>query len=128
MPASGNRPGPPPDTGPSIEDSIRDAQARSLDFPATERATYIRAMVHRAQEFREQDMAADEIKEKLPEFARDYPHLFDSAITPDFDQGTLQTMLAMLERMGQGTLNHHQATVIVGKKLAQKYIKPDRPQ
>jgi hypothetical protein len=85
-------------------------------------------MVHRAQELREQGLPSDEIKEKLPEFARDYPHLFDSAITPDFDQGTLQTMLAMLERMGQGTLNHHQATVIVGKKLAQKYIKPDRPQ
>jgi len=45
MPISGN-----PPAGPSIEDSIRDAQTRSLDFPATERASYIRAMVKRTQE------------------------------------------------------------------------------
>jgi len=123
MPASGNRG--PRDTGPSIEDSIRDAESRSLDFPAIERATYVRTMIHRIREFQAAGKTLDDIKERLPEFVRDYPHLFETVTGPDFDPSTLQTMLTMLDRMGNGSLNHHQATVIVGKRLAQKYIQPD---
>ena len=33
-------------------------------------------------------------------------------------------MLALLERMGEGSLSQHQASVIVGKKLADQYITP----
>ena len=124
MPVSGNR-GPPRDTGPSIEDSLREAESRSLDFPAAERAIYIRAMVKRTQELRAAGRSLDDIKALLPEFVRDYPHLFETVTGPEFDQNTLQTMLLMLDRMGEGQLNHHQATVIVGKRLAQKYIQPE---
>ena len=124
MPVSGNR-GPPRDTGPSIEDSLREAESRSLDFPAAERAIYIRAMVKRTQELRAAGRSLDDIKALLPEFVRDYPHLFETVTGSEFDQSTLQTMLLMLDRMGEGQLNHHQATVIVGKRLAQKYIQPD---
>lgn len=124
MPVSGNR-GPPRDTGPSIEDSLREAERRSLDFPAAERAIYIRAMVKRTQELRAAGRSLDDIKALLPEFVRDYPHLFETVTGSEFDQNTLQTMLLMLDRMGEGQLNHHQATVIVGKRLAQKYIRPE---
>jgi len=124
MPVSGNR-GPPRDTGPSIEDSLREAESRSLDFPAAERSIYIRAMVKRTQELRAAGRSLDDIKTLLPEFVRDYPHLFETVTGSEFDQNTLQTMLLMLDRMGEGQLNHHQATVIVGKRLAQKYIQPD---
>ena len=127
MPISGNNPkrrGPPPDTGPSIEESIRDAQTRSLDFPATERAMYIKNMVNRLQELRAAGRSIPELKELLPEFHRDFPYLFEMITeNPDFDQASLQTMIAMLERMGSGSLNHHDATVIVGQRLAAKYIK-----
>jgi hypothetical protein len=124
MPVSGNR-GPPPDTGPSIEDSLREAEGRSLDFPAAERAIYIRAMVKRTQELRASGRSLDDIKTLLPEFVRDYPHLFETVTGSEFDQDTLQTMLVMLDKMGEGRVNHHQATVFVGKRLAQKYIQPD---
>ena len=126
MPISGNkRPG-PRDTGPSIEDSLRDAEHRTLDFPAAERAIYIRAMVTRAQELKASGRSIDQIKEQLPEFSRDYSHLFDTVTrSEEYDASTLNTMLAMLDRMGQGGLNHHQATVIVGQRLAQKHIRPD---
>ena len=73
MPVSGNR-GPPRDTGPSIEDSLREAESRSLDFPAAERSIYIRAMVKRTQELRAAGRSLDDIKTLLPEFVRDYPH------------------------------------------------------
>ena len=123
MPISGNRG--PVDTGPTIQESIRDAESRPLDFPAKERAIYIRAMVERARDFLAAGRSIEDIKTLLPEFARDYPHLFETVTGPDFDPSTLQTMLVMLDRMGGGSLNHHQASVIVGKRLAQKYIRPD---
>jgi len=131
MPVSGNTPnpsrrsGPPADTGPSIEDAILDAQKRSLDFPAKERAVYVSAMVNRVQELKAAGRTPKEIEEQLPEFKRDHPYLFEMVVdNDDFDRGSLQTMLAMLNRMGDGSLNHHQATVIVGQRLASKYIQP----
>ena len=134
MPVSGNAQpfgnaqqpfGRPTDTGPSIEESIAEAQVRPLDFPATERAIYVRAMVKRVQELKASGRTVHEIKNLLPEFHRDHPYLFEMVTENDsFDQASLQTMLSMLEKMGSGNLNHHQATVIVGQRLAQKYIQP----
>jgi len=128
MPVSGNTPrrsGPPPDTGPSIQEAIGEAQSRPLDFPATERAIYVRAMVKRVEALKEAGRSMEEIKTLLPEFHRDHPYLFEMLTeNTSYDKGSLQTMLAMLERMGQGSMNHHQATVIVGQRLAQKYINP----
>jgi hypothetical protein len=127
MPLSGNSQPQPfgkPEDGPSIEEAITDAQARPLDFPATERAVYIRAMVKRTRELQATGRTAYQIRGLLPEFARDYPYLFEMVTeNPDYDQASLNTMIAMLERMGQGTMNHHQATVVVGQRLAEKYIK-----
>ena len=33
-------------------------------------------------------------------------------------------MLEMLDSMGQGTISQHQASVIVGKKLVDRYVTP----
>jgi len=129
MPASGNsvqprRKGPPKDMGPSIEEAIGEAEARPIDFPAMERKVYVQAMVKRVQELQAAGRSLEDITELLPEFKRDYPYLFEMVTeNKDFDTGSLQTMMAMLERMGQGSLNHHQATVIVGRRLSDKYIK-----
>ena len=130
MPLSGaelpktNARGPPKDTGPSIEEAISEAQTRQLDFPATERAIYVKAMVKRVQELKTAGRTVLEIKELLPEFNRDFPYLFEMVTeNEDFDQASLNTMMTMLERMGSGSVNHHQATVIVGQRLAAKYIK-----
>ena len=116
--------GPPKDTGPSIEEAISEAQTRQLDFPATERAIYVKAMVKRVQELKTAGRTVPEIKDLLPEFHRDFPYLFEMVTeNEDFDQASLNTMMTMLERMGNGSVNHHQATVIVGQRLAEKYIK-----
>lgn len=126
MPLSGNSQpfGKPTDSGPSIEEAITDAQARPLDFPATERAIYVRAMVKRTRELQTAGRTAYQIRELLPEFARDHPYLFEMITeNPGYDQASLNTMLTMLERMGDGSMNHHQATVVVGQRLAEKYIK-----
>jgi len=36
----------------------------------------------------------------------------------------IQSMLAMLDKMGEGKLSQHQASVIVGKKLVDRYVTP----
>ena len=36
----------------------------------------------------------------------------------------LKSMLALLDRMGQNSLSQHQASVIVGQRLAEKFIRP----
>lgn len=128
MPASGNNPtprkGPPKDMGPSIEEAITEAQGRKIDFPAEERGKYVRSMVKRVQELQAAGRSIEDITEQLPEFKRDFPYLFEMVTeNTDFDAGSLKTMLTMLDRMGDGSLNHHQATVIVGKRLSDRYIK-----
>jgi len=129
MPISGNPvrigPGPGEAQGPSIEEAIAEARERPLDFPAKERAAYVRAMVKRVKELQASGRTAYEIQQQLPEFKRDHPYLFEMLTENDsYDAASLNTMLAMLDRMGDGALNHHQATVIVGQRLASKYIQP----
>lgn len=117
--------GPPQDSGPGLEDSLREAEGRTLDFPAVERATYVRAMVARVADLKAARRSKDEIREQLPEFARDYQHLFEMVTASEgYDSAHLNMMLAMLDRMGQGSLTHHQATVIVGDRTAKKFVRP----
>jgi len=126
----GDESGPPPtDSGPSIEEAMREAETRGLDFPATERAVYVNAMIKRVAEYKSAGRNTREIRELLPEFVRDYPYLFDMVTQEGgYDAASLRTMLTMLEKMGEGQINHHQATVIVGQRLAQKYIDKQTPQ
>ena len=121
--------GPPKDTGPSLEDSLREAEARTLDFPAAERANYVRAMVSRTLQFKQEGRSLAAIREALPEFVRDYGHLFEMITGEDgFDTNHLQMMLTMLDRMGQGGLTHHQATTIVGDRTMKKFVRPSDGQ
>jgi len=79
-------------------------------------------MVSRTLEYQREHKTIDEIKERLPEFARDYKHLFDVITSPDgYDAGNLQVMITMLEHMNNGNLTQHDASVIVGKRLYSKY-------
>jgi hypothetical protein len=41
-----------------------------------------------------------------------------------YDEAAVRTMLYMLEKMGTGELSQHQASVIVGQRLHDTYIKP----
>lgn len=112
-----------------IQDAAAAAANDQHTFPAKERAAYVRAMVKRCEDFIAQGMNADTIKEKLPEFARDYPTLFETVVsTEPYHKNSLKTMLAMLDRMGEGSLSQHQASVIVGERLLQTFVKPQLSQ
>jgi hypothetical protein len=70
----------------------------------------------------------EEIQRECAPFVTDYPSLFKMVMKTDgYNEGSLKTMLAMLERMGSGELTQHQASVIVGQRLHDVYIKPKVP-
>ena len=120
-------PRPPKEKGPDIHEAIKDAETRPLDFPAKERAAYVRGMVRKVQELKTAGRSADDIETELPEFKRDHPHLFEMMTSPEgYDASMLEMMLSMLDRMGDGQVNHHRASVAIGQRLSQAYL-PQAP-
>ncbi len=97
---------------------------------ARDRVRYVRAMVAKCEEMKEALATVDAIKAAVPEFVRDYPNLFEAVIsTEPYHKASLRTMLAMLDRMAEGTLKQHQASVIVGERLFDTFAKPQvKPQ
>jgi hypothetical protein len=117
---SGNR---PPVERQSIDEATREAESRALDFDPNLRARYIRDMLRDIPIWQNQGLTEDEIKEKIPQFHERYPELFRKIIQKQ-DLSPIQSMLAMLDRMGEGNITQHQASVIIGKKLVDKFITP----
>ena len=58
-------------------------------------------------------------------FSENYPGLFKMLTRHgETDTASLRTMLAMLDKMGTGEMTQHQASVVIGQRLHDKYIKP----
>jgi hypothetical protein len=109
----------------NLRDSIAEAEQAPLNFMPKERAAYVRSMMGLIETLQSEGKTVEQIKERVPEFARDYENLFKAATSGEaFNKQNLKTMLALLDRMGEGQLSQHQASVIVGKKLADQYITP----
>lgn len=95
---------------------------------AKARATYVKAQVERVKAMKEAGKSAEEIKAEVSRFAEDYPALFKMLMSSEtFNEASLKTMLALLERMGTGEMSQHQASVVVGQRLHDVYIKPKMP-
>ena len=43
-------------------------------------------------------------------------------MTPGYDKQSLYTMLLLLEKMGRSEMSQHDASVIVGQRLFDKYV------
>lgn len=108
-----------------MREAVAEAESRPLAFPAKERAAYVRARIVQIEELKREGKTAEQIRSQVPEFARDYAELFKAVCAPEgYDKQSLSVMLAMLDRMGEGNMTQHQASVIVGKKLLDKIVKP----
>jgi len=128
----------------SIEDATKEAEARPLDFNPRERAVLIRRMIEEipravARGMTEVDLGlqngfkmANPFQPELPvnpeykeirEFADAYPELFKKIVGQQ-DLTPIRTMLAMLDKMAEGQISSHQASIIVGQKLVDRYVKP----
>ena len=91
------------------------------------RVSYVKSMIDKIKILKNQGKTEEEIRsnEESKRFTEDYPQLFKLLMKPGgFDEGSLRTRLAMMERMGSGEISQHQASVIVGQRLHDIYIKP----
>ncbi len=113
----------PPTQRQSISEATREAESRALDFDPNERASYVRRMLRDIATWMAQGDSEQVIMERVPDFAEQYPRLFKALINRE-DLSPIQSMLAMLDKMGEGSLSQHQASMIVGKRLVDRYITP----
>ena len=111
----------------NTREAMQEAASRPLDFEPKARAIYVRDMVKKVEDYNAQGKTAEEIKTLMPDFVRGYKNLVEMLTQPaGYNKQSLKTMLAMLDRMAAGELTQHQASVIIGKRLADTYIKPDQ--
>lgn len=112
----------------STREAMEEAKNRPLDFDPKERGKYVRSMIALIERFQSEGLLFDEIQAKpeLKNFIRDYKNLFETITAPQgYDKQNLKVMLALLDKMGTGELSQHEASVIVGKRMADKYITPE---
>ena len=114
---------PPPLDRQSIEEATTEAEARSLEYDPNVRARYIREILRDIAQWMAEGLPEDTIRQKVPDFIEKYPELFRKIINKQ-DLSPVQSMLAMLDRMGEGNISQHQASVIIGKKLVDRYVTP----
>jgi hypothetical protein len=107
----------------SIDEATSKAESRSLDFNPRVRARFIREMIDDINIWLSQGLTEEQIREKVPEFAEKYPELFSKLIKQE-DLSPIQSMLAMLDKMAEGNITQHQASIVVGKTLVDKFINP----
>lgn len=91
---------------------------------AKARATYVRDMIEKLKGLRASGSTLDTIKEATGTFSSQYPGLFKMILGDSYNDASLRTMLALLDRMGTGQMSQHQASVVVGQRLHDIYIKP----
>jgi len=106
----------------NFETASRRAAQEPLAFNPNERSAYVKSMIELTLEHKRRGLTIPEIKEKVAEFAEKYENLFEMITSPSgYDKKNLDIMLTMLDHMGKGNLTQHDASVIVGKRLYEKY-------
>jgi hypothetical protein len=113
----------PPVQRRTIEEATAEAESRALEYDPNERARYVRTMLRDIALWMSQGDSEETISARVPDFVEKYPELFKKIINRE-DLAPIQSMLAMLDKMGEGTLSQHQASVIIGKKLVDRYVTP----
>jgi len=113
----------PPIQRQTISEATAEAEARPLEYDPNERAVYVRQHLRDIALWMSHGDSEDTIRERIPEFIENYPELFKKIIQKQ-DLSPIQSMLTMLDRMGQGRLSQHQASIIIGQKLVDRYVTP----
>lgn len=107
----------------TIEEATREAQARPTEFSPTARAAYLRQMIAELVPLVAQGKTEAELKISYEPFAKGYPQLFKKIIGKE-DLTPLRTMFGSLDKMAEGKISQHEASVIVGQKLVDTFVKP----
>ena len=114
---------PPPTHRQTMEEATAEAEARPMEYSPAARAQLIRSMLRDIALWMSQGETEEAIRARVPEFVEAYPELFKKIIQQQ-DLSPIQSMLTMLDRMAEGRLSQHQASVAIGKKLVDRYVTP----
>jgi hypothetical protein len=66
----------------------------------------------------------DYFAQRYPQFAESYPALLTMSCTPQFDLSQLKFMVQRLKSVQANNTTVHDASVAVGQKLVNTYVKP----
>ena len=113
--------GPPPAEEPAIP--IEPAVARA-------RSAMLKNAIATLRKMKAEDKTRTEMIEAVPDFNRDYPKLFSLLVDKgEFENPSLRTMIAMLDRMGSGPIPSPPMTAsfmlfIYSPKLQSERVRP----
>ena len=110
-------------------DSVKNLSEKAANEPtrfnATERSSFVKDHVEKITKMVKDRHSVDDIKSVFPEFCEQYPKILEMITRPGgYDQRSLDLMLRLLEKMGQGVKSQHEASIHVGQHLLDSYVKP----
>jgi hypothetical protein len=110
-------------------DSVKNLSEKAANEPtrfnATERSSFVKNHVEQITNMMRQRYTLDDVKAVFPEFCQQYPNILEMITRPaGYDQRSLDLMIKMLEKMGEGRASQHEASIQVGQHLLNAYVKP----
>jgi hypothetical protein len=110
-------------------DSVKNLSEKAANEPtrfnATERSAFVKDHVEKITKMLKDRHSLDDIKSVFPEFCEQYPNILEMITRPGgYDQRSLDLMLRLLDKMGQGVKSQHEASIHVGQHLLDSYVKP----
>jgi hypothetical protein len=110
-------------------DSVKNLSEKAANEPtrfnATERSSFVKTHVEKISKMIKDKHSLDDIKAVFPEFCEQYPNILEMITRPGgYDQRSLDIMIKLLEKMGQGAKSQHEASIQVGQHLLNTYVKP----
>lgn len=94
---------------------------------ASGRASYVRAIITKIERFQKEGKSVEEMEkiQYIVEFKRDYPKLYETLIsTEPYHKQSLHVMLQMLDQMGSGRMTQDDASVVIGQRVFDTFVKP----
>ncbi len=113
---------PPPVERKSAQEAMAESASRPLDFDAKERTEFLKTAFTKVMELQNAGASQNEIRAAVPILAERFPELFKKITTPGADLTPLHQMMNMLQKIGDGEVSHHNASIKIGAELAAKYI------
>ena len=109
----------------SVKKLSEKAATEPTRFNATERSAFIRDHIDKVGKMLHDRHSLDDVKAVFPEFCEQYPNILEMISRPEgYDHRSLNLMISMLEKMGQGKASQHEASIQVGQHLLNAYVKP----
>lgn len=79
------------------------------------------------QKYRDYRQSKETIKKDHSKFAEDKPQLFDMITSDHCDDTILNQMMGAYKAVNAGSISQHDASVFVGEKLVDTFVKPNLP-